>query len=68
MVKELKMNLNELIEIQKAMTDFRDAVIHKCDNPFAVNAEMCELSRCLGILRYTTSKLAKEVEVEIDTL
>ena len=62
------MNLNELIEIQKAMTDFRDAVISKCNNTYSVNAEMCELSRCIGMLRYTTSKLAKEVEVEIGTL
>ena len=62
------MNLNELIEIQKAMTTFRDAVIQKCDNIFAVNAEMSELSRCIGVLRYTTSKIAKEVEVEIDTI
>ena len=60
------MNLNELIEIQMAMTAFRDAVIQKCDNTFSVNAEMCELSRCIGMLRYTTSKLAKEVEVEIE--
>ena len=68
MVKELKMNLNELIEIQKAMTNFRDAVIQKCDNIFAVNAEMSELSRYIGVLRYTTSKIAKEIEVEIDTI
>ena len=66
MVKELKMNLNELIEIQMSMTAFRDAVIAKCDNILAVNAEICELSRCIGMLRYTTSKLAKEVEVEIE--
>ena len=62
------MNLNELIEMQKAMTNFRDAVIQKCDNIFAVNAEMSELSRYIGVLRYTTSKLAKEVEVKIDTI
>ena len=62
------MNLNELIEIQKAMTTFRDAVIQKCDNIFAVNAEMSELSRYIGVLRYTTSKIAKEIEVEIDTI
>ena len=62
------MNLNELIEIQKAMRDFRDAVIQKCDNPFAVSDEIYELSRCLGMLSYTIEKLAKEVEVEIDTL
>ena len=66
MVKELKMKLNELIEIQMSMTAFRDAVIAKCDNTFSVNSEMCELSRCIGMLRYTTSKLAKEVEVEIE--
>ena len=60
------MTLNELIEIERAMVKFRDAVIFKCDKIYLVNEEMCELSRCIGALRYSNEKISKSVEVKID--
>ena len=68
MVKEVKMNLNELIEIQMSMTAFRDAVIAKCDNTAKFKKEILEASRTIGMLHYAITKYTKEIEVEIDTL
>jgi len=48
------------------MVKFRDAVIFKCDKIHLVNEEMCELSRCIGALRYSNEKISKSVEVKID--
>ena len=68
MVKELKMKLNELIEIESSMRAFRDVVLNDYDSMTKFKKEILEVSRTVGMLHYAITKYTKEIEVEIDTL
>jgi hypothetical protein len=68
MVKELKMKLNELIEIESSIRALRDGVLNDYDSMAKFKKEILEASRCIGMLSYAITKYTKEIEVEIDTL
>ena len=68
MVKELKMKLNELIEIESSMRAFRDVVLNDYDSMTKFKKEILEVSWTIGMLHYAITKYTKEIEVEIDTL
>jgi hypothetical protein len=66
MVKELKMKLSELIEIQASMRALRDGVLNDYETMSKFKKELLDISRCMGMLSYVIETRTKDIEVEVE--